>query len=373
MYTYGFSDFDRIVFMLLGELPSIPAEDLVGIVRHYLRSSTPASSQVDLLLVAVSLPEFDDAQFEAVRAARADVPLQVRGARLAGLAARPDADPRALLRGERSLKARLYAAELTRSPQLLAELVVKAPPKLIIAALANPWRSEEVDLAAIDIIEEPHGYLRHNVEAMLRRSPRVEERVRASDRYSLRCLAWDWCDTPQERVEFATREISAAVAAGDTDRLIDAVLSADDAPQLPPTLLRDLALLFASRLSALADEDSFRATWRMNDLRKNLDQVRRVLSTQADDPHPPVAVLFDRIAQADYGEPQRQAEQRLLAEAVALLGHGPEFWTCVAGSFDTDASIPEIVSLALLLASRPKRRVPAKVPYRLRGAAVSTG
>lgn len=156
MYTHGFSDFDRIVFMLLDELPSIPAEELAGIVRHYLRSSTPASGHVDLLLVAVALPEFDDAQFEAVRAARADVPLQVRGARLAGLAARPDADPRALLRGERSLKARLYAAELTRSPQLLAELVVKAPPKLIIAALANPWRSEEVDLAAIDIIEEPH-------------------------------------------------------------------------------------------------------------------------------------------------------------------------------------------------------------------------
>lgn len=373
MYTHRFSDFDHLVFMLLTELPSIPAEDLVGIVRHYLRSQTPASGHVDLLLVAVARPEFDDAQLDAVLAARADVPLQVRGARLAGLGARPDADPRALLRPERSLKARLCAAELTRSPQLLAELVVKAPPKLVVAALGNPWRSDDVDLAAIDMLEKPHGYLHYNVEARLRRTPRVEERVRASDLHSLRCRAWDWCDTPQERVELATREISAAVAAGDADRLIDTVLSADEAPQLPTSLLRDLELMLDARLSALADDDSFYATWRRTDVQKTLDQVRRILSTQADDPHPPVSVLFDRITHAHYDEPERQAEQRLLAEAAALLGHGPDFWTCLAGSFDADASIPEIVSLALLLASRPKRRLPAKKPYRPKGVAVITG
>lgn len=111
-------------------------------MRHYLTSPAPRPRHVDLLVVALARPEFDDAQIDAVRAARPDARLQVRGARLAGLAARPGADHAALLRGERSLTAGLVAAELTLSPHLLAALVVDAPVKLPAAALQDPQRPD---------------------------------------------------------------------------------------------------------------------------------------------------------------------------------------------------------------------------------------
>ena len=158
MYTSDLSDFDDIVLLLLRQPMFIPAGDLVGVVQHYLTTPALRPQHVDLLLVALARPEFDNAQLEDVRAARPDARLQLRGARLAGLAARAGADHAALLRGERSLTARLVAAELTLSPHLLAALVVDAPVKLLAAALQNPQRPDGVDLAAIDLLERLHGY-----------------------------------------------------------------------------------------------------------------------------------------------------------------------------------------------------------------------
>lgn len=356
MYTSDLSDFDQIVLLLLQQPLPIPTDDLAGIVQHYLTTPVPRPRHADLLLVTLARPEFDDAQLDDVRAARPDAPLQLCGARLAGLAARPEADSRALLRAERSLTARLVAAELTLSPHLLAELVVDAPPKLLAVALQNPHRPDEVDLAAIDALERPHGYLPQNLAGMLRRTPRVEERVRASDQHALRYLAWHWCDSPAERLAFAAREIVRAVDAADSGRLIDRVLYSDEAVELPPALLRQLEALLDAGLTARATDDSFSAGfWRLEE-QKTLDQVRRVLSAQADDPHPSVAVLLDRILHAEWGEPTERAEQRALAEAVGLLGHGRGFWPALAGSFDSDASIPDLIALARLLSCRPPAR-----------------
>ncbi len=354
MYTSDLSDFDQIVLMLLQQPLPVPTDDLVGIVQHYLTRPAPRPRHVDLLLVALARPEFDDALLDEVLAARPDTPLQVRGARLAGLAARPGAEPGPLLRAERSLTARLVAAELTLSPHLLAALVVAAPPKLLAVALQNPHRPDAVDLAAIDVLERPHGYLPQNLAGMLRRTPRVERRVRASDHYSLRYLAWDWCDSPAERLAFAVQEITRAVEADEAGRgrLIDAVLASDEAEQLPPGLLRRLETLLDAELTARADDDSFSAIYWRSHEQKTLDQVRRLLNAQADDPHPSVAVLFDRILHSDYGAPTAQAEQIALAEASALLGHGADFWPALAESFDPEASVPDLVVLAQLLSSR---------------------
>jgi hypothetical protein len=176
MYRSDLRELDELVLMLLSEPAPFPPEHLVGIVRHYLSEPPPRPGHVDLLLVALSRPEFDDGELDDVRAAREAVHLHVRGARLAGLAARAGADVLALLRSERSLTARIHAARLTLSPELLAALVVDAPAKLVLAALENPHRPDEVDLTAIDMIEKPGRYLSQSVTSMLRRTPRVESR-----------------------------------------------------------------------------------------------------------------------------------------------------------------------------------------------------
>ena len=360
MYTSDLSELDELVLMLLTRPAPVPAEDLVGIVRHYLRGPLPRPGHVDLLLVALARPEFDDDQLDDVRAARAAVHLHVRGARLAGVAARRGADIRALLKAERSLKARMSAARMTSSPELLAELVVDAPPKLVLAALDNPHRPDEVDLAAVEMLEQPHGYLSQNVTGRLRRTPRVEARVRASQATMLRRQAWYWCETPEENLAFATEEVTAAVAAGDVTLLIDSVLWADEAVQLPSSLLRELEAVLDAEVTALAGDGSFHAVFRRSDRQRTLDQVRRLLSAQADEAHPSVAVLLDRILHAEYGEATEAAEQRALAEATQLLGHGAGFWPALAQAFDADASIPDLVSLAQLLQSRPYAGVGAR-------------
>ena len=354
MYTGDLSELDELVLMLLRQPKPIPSDDLVGIVRHYLNSPVPRPGHVDLLLEALARPEFDDSLLDEVRAARDVALLHVRGARLAGLAARPGADVVGLLRAERSRKARLYAARVTGSPELLAELVVGAPPNLVIVALDNPHRSDDVDLAAIDLLEQHRGYLPSNLTGMLRRTPRVEARVRASQHMRLRQQAWYWCETPEENLAFATKELTAAVAASDVTLMIDSVLWADEAAQLPSSLLRELEVVLDAEVMALADDERFHAVYRLSDRQRTLAQVRRLLSTQADEAHPSVAVLLDRFVHAAYGEATEAAELRVLAEATALLGHGAGFWPALAQAFDADASIPDLVSLAQLLESRSR-------------------
>ncbi len=362
MHRGDLSELDQIVLMLLREPSPVPPDDVVGIVRHYLTTPAPGPRHVDLLLVALARPEFDDAQLEEVRAARPDVPLQVRGARLAGVAARPGADQRALLRAERSLTARVVAAQLTLSPHLLAALVVGAAPKVLVAALQNPQRPDEVDLEAIDVLERPHGYHPHDLAGRLRRRPRVEQRVRASDHWSLRRLAWDWCDSAAERLAFAVRDVTRAVEAGETRHLIDAVLFSVEARHLPPELLRRLEALLDAQLTARADDDSFSAAYWRTEEQKTLDQVRRLLSDQADEAHPSVAVLLDRVLHAGYGAPTLKAEQRALVETSALLGHGADFWPALAERFDAGASVPELVVLAKLLSRRSTQNISAVPP-----------
>ena len=356
MYRSDLSELDELVLMLLSQPTPFPPDDLVGIVRHYLGAPPPRRGHVDLLLTALARPEFDDDQLDDVRAAREPVHLQVRGARLAGLAARPGADVRALLRAERSLTARTTAARLTSSPVLLAELVVAAPEKLLVAALENPHHGEELDLAAIDLLEQPRSYLPQNVAGMLRRTPRVEARVRASQHPRLRRQAWHWCETPEENLAFAVEEVTAAVAAGHATLLIDNVLWVDEAVQLPTSLLRELEAIVDAELTALEEDDGFHAMFTRSDRRRTLEQVRRLLSTQADEAHPSVAVLLDRVLHADYGEATQAAEERVLAEATALLGHGAGFWPALGQAFDPDASIPDLVALAELLQSRQQQQ-----------------
>jgi hypothetical protein len=136
--------------------------------------------------------------------------------------------------------------------------------------------------------------------------------------------------------------------------MIDSFLWADEAVQLPSSLLRELEAVLDAELTALADDDGFHAMLRRSDRQRTWEQVRRLLSTQADEAHPSAGVLLDRVLQGDYGDATRAAEERARTEAKALLGHGAGFWTALAQAFDAAASIPDLVSLAQLLQSGPQ-------------------